>query len=196
MASGSPLPLSHGGKLRTVGHPSRSLSVSLSPSRLPSVDRAIVVMRNVRGSAAGHGRSPVVARLRSGLSHEVANSWLSAVARDCVLLDRSRRRGHPHPQGWFTGVPQVSSPASSESTAPLTGASARPGTRARRPYLGSFFSVYSSTRLAGLRERLVGRTSLRPFRLNVHAGMLRETVARSTKRPSGRPISRKRRRPC
>jgi len=59
-------------------------------------------------------------RLRSGLSHEVANSWLSAVARDCVLLDRSSRRGHPHPQGWFTGVPQVSSPASSESTAPLT----------------------------------------------------------------------------
>ena len=31
------------------------------------------------------------------------------------------RRGRPHPQGWFTGVPQVSSPASLESTVPCPG---------------------------------------------------------------------------
>ena len=179
-----------------MGHPGRSLSVSLSASRLPSVDRAIVVMRNVRGSAAGHGRSPAVTRLRSRLCHEVANSWLSAVARDCVLLDRSSRRGHPHPQGWFTGVPQVSSPASSESTAPLTWGVGAPRYSCAAPIPRVALLGVQLHELAGPRERLVGRTSLRPFRLNVHAGMLRETVARSTKRPSGRPISRKRRRPC
>jgi len=102
MASGARYLRHMAGNFARWGTPSRSLSVSLSASRLQSVDRAIVVMRNVRGSAAGHGRSPVVARMRSGLSHEVANSWLSAVVRDCVLLDRSSRRGHPHPQGWFT----------------------------------------------------------------------------------------------
>ena len=51
MASGARYLRHMAGNFARWGTPSRSLSVSLSASRLPSVDRAIVVMRNVRGSA-------------------------------------------------------------------------------------------------------------------------------------------------
>ena len=136
--------------------PNSTAQCVVSASRLPSVDRAIVVMRNVRGSAAWHGRSPVVTRLRSGFPRSPA-AGSTRSPDDGVLLDRPSRRGHPHPQGWFTGVPQVSSPASSDSTAPLTWGVGAPRYSSAAPIPRVALLGVQLHELAGLRERLVGR---------------------------------------
>ena len=156
MASGCPLPPPHGPKPRTVvtqldravcgvrvASPIRR-SGDRRDEKRPRFSRLAWQIPRCDSPAFRFSRSPAAGSTRS--------------PDDGVLLDRPSRRGHPHPQGWFTGVPQVSSPASSDSTAPLTwGVGARRGTRARRPYPGSPFSAHSFHELAGLRERLVGR---------------------------------------
>ena len=176
-----------------MGHPSRSLSVSSSPSRLPSVDRAIVVMRNVRGSAVAWQ----IPRCGSPAFRSWPRGRQQLALRGRPRLCAARPvepAGPPSPARLVYGCSAGKQPR----VIRIYSAADLGRRRAQVLERGAHTSGRSSRRTAPRDsracERLVGRTSLRPFRLNVHAGMLRESVARSTRRPSGRPISRKRRR--
>ena len=154
MASGCPLRPPHGPKPRTVG---TQLDRSVCGVRVASRIRRSGDRRDEKRPRFSRLAwqiprcdSPAF-RLRS----RAAGSTRSP--DDGVLLDRPSRRGHPHPQGWFTGVPQVSSPASSDSTAPLTWGVGAPRCASAAPIPPVALLGVQLHELAGLRERLVGR---------------------------------------
>ena len=174
MASGCPLPPPHGPKPRTVGTQlDRSVcgvrvaspirrSGDRRDEKRPRFSRLAWQIPRCDSPAFRFSRSPAAGSTRS--------------PDDGVLLDRPSRRGHPHPQGWFTGVPQVSSPASSDSTAPLTWGVGAPRYSSAAPIPRVALLGVQLHELAGLRERLVGR--------------LRETLLDRPKgRQDGRPES-------